>query len=73
VEGLSILLLYGEQVGGIDGIRVCKNAPSVFHFLFADNFLILMMADTINVTSLQQILDFYCANSGQFVKPCIKI
>jgi hypothetical protein len=34
-EGFSILLLHEEEVGGIDGIRVCGNAPSVSHPLFA--------------------------------------
>jgi hypothetical protein len=28
-EGLSSLLLHEEEVGGIDGVRVCRNAPSV--------------------------------------------
>jgi hypothetical protein len=66
-EGLSSLLLYEEEVGGIDGIWVCRNAPSVSHLLFADDSLILMKADMTNATSLQQVLDTYCANSGQMV------
>jgi hypothetical protein len=66
-EGLSSLLLYEEEVGGIDGIRVCRNAPSVSHLLFADESLILMKADMNNATSLQRVLDTYCANSGQLV------
>jgi hypothetical protein len=66
-EGLSSLLLYEEEVGGITGVRVCRNAPSVSHLLFADDSLILMKADTNNATSLQQVLDTYCANSGQLV------
>jgi hypothetical protein len=66
-EGLSSLLLYEEEVDGIDGIRVCRNAPSVSHLLFADDSLILMRADMTNATSLQQVLDIYCANSGQIV------
>jgi hypothetical protein len=66
-EGLSSLLLSEEEVGGIDGIRVCRNAPSVSHLFFADDSLILMKADMSNATSLQQVLDTYCANSRQFV------
>jgi hypothetical protein len=65
-EGLSSLLLHEEEVGGIDGVRVCRNAPSVSHLLFADDSLILMKADMNNATSLQ-VLDTYCANSGQLV------
>jgi hypothetical protein len=66
-EGLSSLLLHEEEVGGIDGVRVCRNAPSVSHLLFADDSLILMKADMNNATSLQYVLDTYCANSGQLV------
>jgi hypothetical protein len=66
-EGLSSLLMYEEEVGSIDGLRVCRNAPSVSHLLFADDSLILMKADMNNATSLQQVLDTYCANSGQMV------
>ena len=66
-EGLSTLLLYEEEVGGIDGLRVCRNAPLVSHLLFADDSLILMKADMKNATFLQQVLDTYCANSGQLV------
>jgi ribonuclease HI len=61
------LLLHEEEVGGIDGVRVCRNAPSVSHLLFADDSLILMKADMTNATSLQNVLDTYCANSGQMV------
>jgi hypothetical protein len=43
-EGLSTLLLHEEEVGGIDGLRVCRNALSVSHLLFADDSLILMKA-----------------------------
>jgi hypothetical protein len=66
-EGLSSLLLYEEEVDGIAGVRVCRNAPSVSHLLFADDSLILMKVDMTNATSLQQVLDTYCANLGQMV------
>ena len=46
-EGLSSLLQYEEEAGGIEGIRVCRNAPSVSHLLFADDSLILMKADIL--------------------------
>jgi hypothetical protein len=59
--------LYEEEVGGIEGVRVCRNAPSVSHLLFADDSLILMKADVDNATSLQQVLNDYCANSGKLV------
>jgi hypothetical protein len=66
-EGLSSLLLHAEEIGGIEGIKVCRNAPSVSHLLFADDSLILLKADLNNAISLQQVLDDYCANSGQLI------
>ena len=66
-EGLSSALAQKEEVCGIEGVRVCRNAPSVSHLLFADDSLILMKADMINATLLRQVLDDYCASSGQLV------
>ena len=58
-EGLSSLLAHAEEVRGIEGVRVCRNAPSVSHLLFVDDSLILMKANLINATSLRQVLDLY--------------
>jgi hypothetical protein len=66
-EGLSSALAHREEVGGIDGVRVCRNAPSVSHLLFADDSLILMKANLTNAASLNQVLEQYCASSGQMV------
>ena len=46
-EGLSSALDQAEKVRGIEGIRVCRDAPSVSHLLFADDSLIPMKADII--------------------------
>jgi hypothetical protein len=44
--------LHAEEIGGIEGIKVCMNAPSVSHLLFADDSLILLKADLNNAISL---------------------
>jgi hypothetical protein len=66
-EGLSSSLLNVEEIGGIEGVKVCTGAPSVSHLLFADDSLILLKSDLNNAISLQQVLDSYCANSGQLI------
>jgi hypothetical protein len=45
-------VLQAEEIGGIEGIKVCMNAPSVSHLLFADDSLILLKADLNNAISL---------------------
>jgi hypothetical protein len=64
-QGLSSMLKGAELRGEIDGVRVCRDAPMVSHLLFADDSLILMNADRKNALKLKDILDRYCASSGQ--------
>ena len=66
-EGLSSLLMHEEEIGGIEGIRVARNTPSISHLLFADDSLILMRATVQNATTLKRVLDTYCQSSGQRV------
>jgi hypothetical protein len=66
-EGLSSLLNFEETAGNLIGVKVCRDAPSVSHLLFADDSLILMRADETNATSLCRALDDYCVASGQLV------
>jgi hypothetical protein len=66
-KGLSNCLKHVEEIGGIEGIKVCRGAPSVSHLLFADDSLVLLKADLNNAISLQQVLDSYCANLGQLI------
>jgi hypothetical protein len=64
-KGLSSLLQYEEEVGGIEVIRVCS--AQLVHLLFADDSLILMKADVLNAASLQHVLETYCQSSRQLV------
>ena len=66
-EGLSILLSDAEERGMLEGVKVCRDAPSVSHLLFADDSLILMKADGVNANSLRDVLQSYCSASGQLV------
>jgi hypothetical protein len=52
-EDLSSLLAHKEEVRGIEGVRVCTNAPLVSHLLFVDDSLLIMRADMTNATSLR--------------------
>jgi hypothetical protein len=49
----------------IKGVKVCHGAPSVTQLLFADDSLILLKADAVNVQQLQSILELYESCSWQ--------
>jgi len=66
-EGLSAMLKGAEERGELEGVKVCRAAPVISHLLFADDSLILMHADKKNADCLIDILNRYCANSGQKV------
>ena len=67
MEGLTALLPKVEETGSISGIKVSREAPSVSNQLFADDSLILMRANATNAEALREVLDSYCAASGQMV------
>jgi hypothetical protein len=56
VEGFSSLLHQVEANNSIQGIKVCAEAPSITHLLFADDSLILLKANENNARCLQQIV-----------------
>lgn len=64
-EGLSCLIQKAEERGELEGIKICRGAPTVSHLLFADDYLILMHADKRNADCLRRVLDRYCESSGQ--------
>ena len=51
-EGFSALLNAAESAGLITGVKICANAPSISHLLFADDLLILIRANTENAQQL---------------------
>jgi hypothetical protein len=66
-EGFSSLLAKAEEEGKIGGVRVCRNAPSVSHLLFADDSLILCRATEGEATNLKELLRIYEECSGQVI------
>ena len=64
-EGLSCMLKGAEERGELEGVKVCREAPVISYLLFTDDSLILMHANKKNADCLSDILNRYCANSGQ--------
>ncbi|KAL0445839.1 UNVERIFIED_CONTAM: hypothetical protein Slati_1711800 [Sesamum latifolium] len=53
--------------GHIQGISICRRAPSITHLLFADDTQIYCEASTASVWCIKNILDIYAQASGQSV------
>jgi ABC-type arginine transport system ATPase subunit len=56
-----------EADGRLEGIKVCANAPSINHLLFADDSLVLTKASSASAKTLQNILQLYEVCSGQTI------
>ena len=66
-EGMSCLLKNRSESSALHGIKVAPSAPVVNHLLFADDSLLLFRVDGDSATQVQDVLDVYCAASGQQV------
>lgn len=64
-EGLSAMLNRGQQQGHINGIAVCRKAPSISHLLFANYNLIFCKANMNECKRVWEILQDYEAASSQ--------
>lgn len=64
---LSILLIREENLGGIHGIKVSRDASSISHLLFADDLLIFSRANAREANRLSATLEVYAKISGQKV------
>ena len=71
-EGVTALLSHAEENGKIEGVKVCREAPSITNLLFADDSFILMKANVQNPEALKVILDSYCTTSRKLVSVDIK-
>jgi len=67
LEGLSALFGQAEVLGGIHGIKVCRNAPPVSLLLFADDCFAFCEASVAEAGHLKTILRIFEEISGQQV------
>ncbi|BFG37836.1 hypothetical protein CerSpe_241100 [Prunus speciosa] len=64
-EGLTTLLNTAECRRELQGITICRGAPSVSHLFFADDSFIFARANSANCYHLRHILELYERASGQ--------
>jgi len=68
-DGLSTLLKRNERLGNIDGVKVCRRAPSVSHLLFADDSLLFFRAIVHQALAIKDVLSTFEQCSGQLLSP----
>jgi len=66
-EAFSCLLNGAEERGETIGVRVCQEAPSINHLLFADDSLLLFKIVDGSAEHLQNVLSLYEDCSGQTI------
>ncbi|CAM8920955.1 unnamed protein product [Rhodiola kirilowii] len=64
-EWLTHTLNKYQELGLIEGVKICKNAPIVTHLMFADDCMLFLKARAESVAWIRDILKNYEEVSGQ--------
>ncbi|KAF7134698.1 hypothetical protein RHSIM_Rhsim08G0116800 [Rhododendron simsii] len=64
---LSVLLQKVEVDRSINGIKICRNSPSVSHLFFADDTLLFGEASDHGILTIKRILEVHGKVSGQII------
>lgn len=62
-----LISLTKQKREDIWSIKICKDAPSINHFLFADNSMIFYKESLDENTQIQSLVKVYEAASGQVI------
>lgn len=65
-QGLSWLMRTMENDAPYNGYRICRNAPSVSHLMFADDLILFGNLDEMTIDTFRNILGTYALWSGQY-------
>lgn len=68
-DGLSVLPKHYERMGRLEGIKVCRRAPSISHLLFADASLLFFRATAEQAHQVKAALAIFERNTGQLLSP----
>ena len=66
-KSLTSLLDKAEREGQLHGVSICRRAPSISHFLFADNSLLFCQATQGEVQTISEVLHLYAVLFGQCI------
>lgn len=66
-ENLTSLIKNAESSGNIHGIKICKDAPTMSHLLFADDSFLFFKAQQNEALQVKGIQDNYAKASGHCI------
>jgi hypothetical protein len=66
---LSTLMKHNERLGLINGLRVCRCAPSISHLLFAYDSLLFFRANAEQAVVIKTLLSNFEKGTGQLLSP----
>lgn len=64
-EGLSSLIRYYERKNWLQGVKICRRAPTISHMLFADDSYLFCKAEIHQASKVMELLASYEHASGQ--------
>jgi hypothetical protein len=63
-DGLSLILNHFEELGRLEGLKVCRRAPSISHLLFADDSLLFFRATAEQARQVRSAISIFERNFG---------
>jgi hypothetical protein len=58
-----------ESSGMLDGVRVCRRAPSITHLLFADDSILFFKVNESQAIAVKETLEIFERGTGQKLSP----
>jgi hypothetical protein len=66
---LSNLMKHNERMGLLQGIKVCRRAPSISHLLFTDDSLLFFKSNAEQAAVVKNIIATFERGTGQLLSP----
>lgn len=66
-DALSALVYKSTREEGLEGVKICRSAPTISHLLFADDSLLFFKATQQQAATIKGLLNTYAISTGQLI------